>query len=98
MKTAGIADLRAHLSGYLRDVAGGDVVLVTNRGRLVAELRPPGASDPSASPPDLRYQQLVTRGLLSPATDPNSIDWSELAQVRLKRGSSKELLDAERGE
>ena len=37
MKTAGVRDLKTHLSGYLRDVARGDVVLVTDRGRVVAE-------------------------------------------------------------
>jgi len=98
MRTAGIRDLKAHLSGFLRDVARGEVVLVTDRGRVVAELRPPGAADRSASPGDLRYRRLVDRGLLRPAAAPGSVDWSTAPRVRLGRGTSQELLDAERGE
>jgi antitoxin (DNA-binding transcriptional repressor) of toxin-antitoxin stability system len=98
MKTAGVRDLKTHLSGYLRDVAHGDVVLVTDRGRVVAELRPPGAAERSASPADLRYRQLVARGLLRPAAAPGSIDWGSLPRLRLRGGTSQELLDAEREE
>ena len=98
MKTAGVRDLKAHLSGYLRDVARGDVVLVTDRGRVVAELRPPGAADRDASPADLRYRRLVDRGLLRPAADPGSLDLGAGQKVRLTRGTSKQLLDVERGD
>lgn len=98
MKTVGVRDLKTHLSGHLRDVARGDVVLVTNRGRLVAELRPPGAAERDASPEELRYRRLVERGLLRPAASPGALDWSEAPRVRLRRGTSRELLDAERGE
>jgi antitoxin (DNA-binding transcriptional repressor) of toxin-antitoxin stability system len=44
MKTAGVRELKARLRAYLRDVEHGDVVLVTDRGRVVAELRRPGAA------------------------------------------------------
>lgn len=98
MKTAGVRDLKAHLSGYLRDVARGDVVLVTDRGRVVAELRPPGAGDRLASPADLRYRRLVDRGLLRPAAAPGSLDWAAAPVVRLEHGTSAELLAAEREE
>jgi antitoxin (DNA-binding transcriptional repressor) of toxin-antitoxin stability system len=98
MKTAGVRELKAHLSGYLRDVARGDVVLVTDRGRVVAELRPPGAAERAASPVDLRYRQLVDRGLVRPAAAPGSVDWAALPRVRLLRGTSQELLAAEREE
>jgi antitoxin (DNA-binding transcriptional repressor) of toxin-antitoxin stability system len=98
MKTAGVRELKTHLSGYLRDVAQGDVVLVTDRGRVVAELRPPGASEQGTSPADLRYRMLVDRGLLRPASAPGSLDWGSAPRVRLKRGTSQTLLDAERGE
>jgi len=98
MKTAGVRDLKAHLSGYLRDVARGDVVLVTDRGRVVAELRPPGAPERALDRAGLRYQALVERGLIRPAPDPHAIDWSKAPRVRLLRGTSSELLDAERAE
>jgi antitoxin (DNA-binding transcriptional repressor) of toxin-antitoxin stability system len=98
MKTAGIRDLKARLSGYLRDVARGDVVLVTDRGRVVAELRPPGSPERAVSRADLRYHALVERGLLRPAAAPGAIDWSAAPRVRLRRGTSQELLEAERAE
>jgi antitoxin (DNA-binding transcriptional repressor) of toxin-antitoxin stability system len=98
MKTVGIRDLKAQLSGYLRDVARGDVVLVTDRGRVVAELRPPGPAERGASPEDVRSWRLVERGLLRPAAAPGSFDWAGAPRIRLASGTSKELLDAERGE
>jgi antitoxin (DNA-binding transcriptional repressor) of toxin-antitoxin stability system len=98
MKTAGVRDLKAHLSGYLRDVARGDVVLVTDRGRVVAELRPPGEVGAAAVPADPRYRRLVERGLLKPASAPGSADWTGAPVIRLARGTSQELLDAEREE
>lgn len=98
MKTAGVRELKAHLSSYLRDVAAGDVVLVADRGRVVAEIRPPGAAGRGASPADLRHRQLVERGRLRPAAAPGSLDWASLPPVRLRRGTSGELLGAEREE
>jgi len=98
MKTAGVRELKAHLSAYLRDVERGDVVLVTDRGRVVAELRPPGVGERAASPADLRYRKLVDRGLLRPAAARGPIDWAALPPLRLRRGSSADLLAAEREE
>ena len=98
MKTAGIRDLKAHLIGYLRDVARGEVVLVTDRGRVVAELRPAGAAGGPISRDDLRHHLLVERGLLRPAAAPGCVDWKAAPRVRLARGTARELLDAERGE
>ena len=98
MKQVGIAELKAHLSRYLRDISSGEVVLVTDRGRVVAELRPPGAAERNASPADLRYRRLVDSGLLRPAPSPTPVDWTSLPRIRLRRGTSRELLDAERGE
>jgi antitoxin (DNA-binding transcriptional repressor) of toxin-antitoxin stability system len=41
MKTVGVRELKTRLSGYLAEVARGEVILVTDRGRVVAELREP---------------------------------------------------------
>ena len=37
----GISDLRRNLSAYLRRVAGGETIIVTDRKRPIAELVPP---------------------------------------------------------
>ncbi len=42
MKAVGISELTNHLSEYVRKVRGGESVLVTDRGEVVAELGPPG--------------------------------------------------------
>ena len=46
MKTAGVRELKAHLSRYLDEVRRGEVLLITDRGHVVAELRRPMASTP----------------------------------------------------
>ncbi|MBI4482225.1 MAG: type II toxin-antitoxin system Phd/YefM family antitoxin [Acidobacteria bacterium] len=42
MKAVGLRELKNRLSKYVRQVQSGDAVLVTDRGQVVAELRPPG--------------------------------------------------------
>lgn len=41
MRTIGIRDLKAQLSRVLREVRQGEVYLVTDRGRVIAEMREP---------------------------------------------------------
>jgi len=43
-RTVGIAELRQNLSRYLRRVAAGERLLVTDRNQPVAELGPPPAT------------------------------------------------------
>jgi hypothetical protein len=73
-------------------------VLITDRGRVVAELRPPGAGERAATPEDLRYRRLVDTGLLRPAARARSVRLAELPVRRLSRGTAQDLLDEERGE
>jgi antitoxin (DNA-binding transcriptional repressor) of toxin-antitoxin stability system len=99
MKTVGVRDLKTHLSEHLRDVARGDVILVTDRARVVAELRRPGATQPSDVSPDaLLRQRLVDRGLLKHAPPSGRPLWKAPMSRLLKQGSAQELLDAEREE
>lgn len=49
MRVVGIRELKAKLSEYLREVRAGEVFLVTDRDRVVAELRPPRSELPTAS-------------------------------------------------
>jgi antitoxin (DNA-binding transcriptional repressor) of toxin-antitoxin stability system len=99
MKTVGVRDLKIHLSAHLRDVARGDVILVTDRARVVAELRSPSANHSADVSPDaLLRQRLVDRGLLKPAPPSGRPLWKAPLPHLLKQGSAKELLDAEREE
>jgi antitoxin (DNA-binding transcriptional repressor) of toxin-antitoxin stability system len=98
MKTTGIRELKNRLSAYVREVENGETVLITDRGRVVAELRPPGAADRAATKTDLRYRRLVDGGLIRPASRPRSVRLADLPVHRLIRGTTKDLLDEERGE
>jgi prevent-host-death family protein len=43
MKTVGIRQLQQHASAVIRDVKAGEIVEITERGRVVARLVPPTA-------------------------------------------------------
>lgn len=96
MVSTGIRDLKNNLSRYLRRVLRGERILVTDRGRVVAELRPPvgalGTPDAAA-----HYQTLIEQGIVRPAQDEGDplAGWPRL---KLPPGTAAALLDADRGE
>ena len=51
MRAVGLKILKNRLSEYVRLAAGGETILVTDRDRVVAELRPPQAVGAGAPPP-----------------------------------------------
>ncbi len=59
LRTMGIRELKARLSSVLRDVQRGDHILVTDRGRVVAELRSPDTSAWRDSPTDKARARLA---------------------------------------
>ena len=99
MKTVGVRDLKTHLSAHLRDVGRGDVILVTDRNRVVAELRSPGTGVSASLAPEAQLRQrLVDRGLLSPVPPSERLGWKAALPRLLKSGTARELLDADRKE
>jgi prevent-host-death family protein len=81
-ETVGVAELRQNLSKYLRRVADGERLVVTDRNRPVAELGPvsrggtldrliaEGKVIPPSRPPDFTPIKLVGNGMtLSEALD-----------------------------
>jgi antitoxin (DNA-binding transcriptional repressor) of toxin-antitoxin stability system len=64
MRAVGLKVLKNRLSEYVRLAAGGETVLVTDRDRVVAELRPPA---PGRSPlvVDAILADAMRQGLLS---------------------------------
>ncbi len=96
MRTIGIRELKAHLSSVLRDVQRGDHILVTDRGRVIAELRQPSMSDASASPREQGWARLLAGGHLRVAETPASI--YQRSPVKARPGLAREMLDAERGD
>ena len=65
MKAVGIKTLKNRLSEYVRMAARGEVVLVTDRDQVVAELRPPSAGRITALD-DAMLAEALRRGLLRP--------------------------------
>jgi hypothetical protein len=97
MKAVGIRELKNRLSQYIRDVRAGEVVLVTDRGEVVAELRPPGISPP---PPDVPpgLLDLARKGLIRLATEPNRPELYPKFEEVMTLDDLLRLLDEERGE
>lgn len=96
MRTIGIRELKAHLSSVLRDVQRGDHILVTDRGRVIAELRQPLVPESSASPRERGWARLASEGHLRVAEASRSI--YQRSPVKSRPGLAREMLDAERGE
>jgi len=66
MRSVGLKILKNKLSEYVRLAAGGEVVLITDRNRVVAEITPPHPSR-SAATADAAVAKLIRKGLLTPA-------------------------------
>ena len=68
VKTIGARELKMRLGGYLRQVQDGATIIVTERGRPVAELRPVAvaADDEQARLDELAALGLVSRGSRAP--------------------------------
>lgn len=96
MKTVGVRDLKAHLSRILRDVAAGDVFLVTDRGRVVAQLGQPDVTGAGGTPEQRALARLSAAGQLRVAERPPRP--YARSPIKSRSGLAKTLLDADRGE
>ncbi len=96
MKAVGISQLKIHLSEYVRRAAAGESIMVTCRGKAVAELRNVGRLQPWAE----RYPGLVKlaeEGLVRLGL-PNDPSLYRPRPVRSPAGTALRLLDEERGD
>jgi prevent-host-death family protein len=91
MKMVGIAELKARLSEYLELVKSGESVLVTERGKPVANLE--RASDPSAE-----LAEMIRSGVARPPRKPLPDDFFDRARAEVKDGSMLGALLEERRE
>ena len=94
MKAVGIRELKNRLSQYIRLVRRGETVLVTDRGAVVAELRPPGEGAIDRSNP--MVEALLRRGNVTIGA-PNRADLYPRQARAAKSGTAQKLLDDERG-
>jgi antitoxin (DNA-binding transcriptional repressor) of toxin-antitoxin stability system len=96
MKTVGVRELKNRLSEYIRHVRSGEGVLVTDRGEVVAEIRPPGhaAADTSILP---GLAALAKRGLATLGSRGAAPVYPALPRRRRGRHRAAQLLDEVRG-
>ena len=84
----GIRELKAKLSHYLERAAAGETIVVTDRGKAKAEIRPLSV--------DERLEQLIREGRVTPARQPGRRD---VTPLRLKgKMTVDEVLAEDRGE
>ncbi len=98
MKAVGVKILKAKLSEYLRLVKAGEVVLVTERDEVIAELRPSRRQKTAPSSLEDALQLLAEQGLATLRSQTES-KWSGVDRRRLPKGfSTQALLDTLRGD
>ena len=95
MNTAGVRGLKNRLSEYLRRVRRDEEVLVTNRGKMVTELRHPGREPTDVTCPGLVRHARVGKARLGA---PNHPDLYPLVALVVPLGTVRRLLDQERGD
>jgi prevent-host-death family protein len=76
MKEVKVTELRQNLPAYLARVRRGERIRVTSRGKVVAELAPPGASPDEVASARARLRGSVRRyeQPLEPVIDPGEWD------------------------
>jgi prevent-host-death family protein len=96
MQTVGIRELKNRLSHFVREVREGAIVQVTDRGEVVAELRPPVPRDELMA----RYPRLLELARQGRARlgAPHRPELYERMPPALRGITSAELLDQDRGE
>lgn len=92
MIAVGVKDLKNRLSEFLREVHRGEVVLVTDRGRVIAELRQPTGG------PAGGFERLAAAGVLSPGLPQQADVYATPPTRKRPRALSERLLDEDRGE
>lgn len=94
--TVGIKELKNKLSAYIKAVAAGSRIFVTDRNVIVAELVQPFLSEKIAATGNIHWQRWVQSGLISPAR--REKPQMEMSDVKIKGFKSGDILDELRGE
>ena len=84
--TANVAQVKARLSAYLRQVKDGSEVVITERGIPIARLVPLAPDERRAT----REERLIRSGALRPPAGPRR----RLGAPKLKRGAGRAVLEA----
>lgn len=95
MKAVNLRELKNRLGGYVREVRAGEVILVTDRGQVVAELRPPLHDTRAVSSVERALDRLAREGKVRLGL-PNSEDAYPVVRRRMRDGVVERLLDEDR--
>ncbi len=95
IKSVGVKELKDNLSAFLRVVKEGEIVLVTERSNVIAEIRQPMALEPQTAA-DSTAMDWARDGKLALPKRPK--DKLPKLHVRLSAGASNRILDQDRGE
>jgi antitoxin (DNA-binding transcriptional repressor) of toxin-antitoxin stability system len=97
MRAVGIRELKSQLSSVLREVQRGETILVTDRGRVVAEIRRPGEEQSNDSPMDRALARMAARGEVRLAQNPGAPLPKLPGGPPVPPGTAQELIDWDRG-
>lgn len=97
IRTVNIRALKDQLSARIRDVRRGDVFLVTDRGVVVAELRPPTLREHALDSVEARLERLAEQGALRLGL-PNSPEAYPASNVCMASETIELALHSARGE
>lgn len=89
----GIKELKNKLSAYLRLVRAGKTVRITDRGQVVAELRPAATNASSTSRLDAWLEEAAARGVVTLAKENGPFKWERKPFTEPLGIDSQALLD-----
>ncbi len=99
MISVGIRDLKNNLSRYLKKVQAGERIVVTDRGRPVAELRVSEPDTDLKEPHMATYNRLVREGVirLGRGGDPFA-NWPAKGVMRARPGTVERWIEEDRAD
>ena len=98
MRVVNVRELKDKLSAHLRAVGRGEVFLVTDRGRVVAELRKPSIGADAARELTPGRTRLIDAGILRPGLPHEPAVYDAEPVVSLSAEAIDAALDATRGD
>jgi prevent-host-death family protein len=70
MRKVGSREFKNRMGRYLQAVRGGQTLIITDRGKAVAQVAPAAETDPGASAVEERLKELEAQGLIHLAKRP----------------------------
>jgi antitoxin (DNA-binding transcriptional repressor) of toxin-antitoxin stability system len=95
IRSVGVKELKDNLSAFLRGVKEGEIVLVTERSNVIAEIRQPTIAQPLMDEGEASLDWAREGKLTLPRRPKLRL---ALSHVKLAEGVSKRILDEDRGE